>query len=199
MKLVIATGNTHKLEEFARILTPLGIEALPPSAVGCSLDGVEETGATFAENARIKALALHSQCGLAVAADDSGLCIDALAGRPGVHSARYLGEDTPHTQKIAGILSELAGVPDARRTARFVAAICCVLPDGGPIECEGVCEGSIAHAPSGKDGFGYDPIFLVKGKSFGDLSPVEKDAVSHRGRALRELHARLTAWLEDNR
>lgn len=195
MKLLVATGNSHKLEEFSRILSPLGIEVIAPAQTGCSLDGVVEDGEIFADNARIKARALHAQCGLAVVADDSGLCVDALDGRPGVHSARYMGEDTPHSEKIQGILRELADVPDECRTARFVAAICCILPDGGLIECEGTCEGRIAHAPSGVGGFGYDPVFLVGERSFGELSPAEKDVVSHRGRALRELAARLQVWL----
>lgn len=196
MRLLVATGNRHKLEEFRRILAPLGIEAVSPAEVGAALD-VEETGETFAENARLKAMALRERTGLGVAADDSGLCVDALGGRPGVHSARYMGEDTPHSEKIAGLLRELEGVPDEKRTARFVAAICCVLADGTLLECEGVCEGAIAHSPRGSGGFGYDPVFLVGDKSFADLAPDEKDRVSHRGRALRQLAEKLKIVLEN--
>lgn len=186
MKLLVATGNAHKLEEFRRILTPLGIQVLAPADLNVSLD-VEETGTTFAENARIKAVALRDRTGYGVVADDSGLCVDALDGRPGVHSARYLGEDTPHTQKIAGLLRELEGVPADQRTARFVAAICCVTVEGEELTCQGACEGHIAFAPSGEGGFGYDPIFLVGDKSFGQLTDEEKDKLSHRGKALAML------------
>lgn len=195
MRLLVATGNPHKLEEFRRIFQPLGIEALSPEQAGCSLD-VEENGTTFMQNARIKAQFLHRQSGLGVVADDSGLCVDALGGRPGVYSARYAGADTPHSEKIQFLLEELASVPDGKRTARFVAAICCLPAKGeAPLECEGICEGSIAHAPVGSDGFGFDPIFLVDGQSFAELSPQQKDEYSHRGRALRLLATKLKTWM----
>lgn len=201
MRLLVATGNNHKLEEFRRILAPLGIEAVAPADIGVSLD-VDETGETFAENARLKAEALRERAGMGVVADDSGLCVDALGGRPGVQSARYLGENTPHAEKIKGLLRELADVPDQRRTARFVSAICCVLADGTLLECEGVCEGAIAHTPQGDGGFGYDPVFLVEDgggnhRSFADLTPADKDRRSHRGRALRLLAERLQEYLEE--
>lgn len=194
MKLLIATGNAHKLEEFRRILAPLGVEAVSPAELGAALE-VEETGKTFMENARIKAKSLRDLHGLGVVADDSGLCVDALDGRPGVYSARYMGKDTPHSKKISGILNELEGVPEEKRGARFICAICCVLEDGTVLECEGVCEGSIAHVPHGTGGFGYDPIFLVGGRSFADLAPEEKDRVSHRGIALRLLAEKLQTYL----
>lgn len=198
MRLLIATGNRHKLEEFRRILAPLGIEAVSPAEMGDSLGDVEETGATFAENARIKASVLAERTRMGVAADDSGLCVDALDGRPGVHSARYMGEDTPHSEKIAGLLRELEGIPMERRTARFVSAICCILPDGAVIECEGVCEGAIALQPQGGGGFGYDPVFLYGGATYGELPPEQKDESSHRGRALRALAARLEEHMGKN-
>lgn len=198
MKLIVASGNAHKREEIGRILTPLGITVASPEEAGLNLDSVEETGSTFAENARIKALALYQSSGFGVVADDSGLCVDALDGRPGVFSARYLGENTSYPEKMRGLLAELEHTPDDRRTARFVSAVCCVLPDGGLLECEGVCEGSISYAPHGSGGFGYDPIFLVGGKSFAELTPEEKDAMSHRGRALRKLEGLLTAWMKSH-
>ena len=194
MRMIVATGNKHKLEEFQRILEPLGIEAVSPKEVGTVLD-VEENGTTFAENARIKARALHEQTGLAVVADDSGICVDALGGAPGVYSARYKGENTPHSEKIAALLEELRDVPHKERTARFVAAICCILADGTLIECEGVCEGFVGFAPEGAGGFGYDPVFFMEdGRSFGTLSAEEKDERSHRGRALRALAQQLRAY-----
>lgn len=184
MELLVATGNRHKIEEFARILSPLGIKVLPPGDVGLSLD-VEESGESFAQNARIKAEAFYKATGKPSVADDSGLCVDALGGRPGVHSARYQGEASSYAVKMAALLGELRDVPDERRTARFVCAICCVMGEGAIIECEEACEGFIAHAPSGDGGFGYDPLFLVDGGSFAALSPAEKDRCSHRGKALR--------------
>ena len=198
MKLLVATGNAHKLEEFARILAPMGFQLMMPADAGASLEGVVENGATFAENAAIKARALFERTGIPAVADDSGLCVDALDGRPGIHSARYMGEDTPHSEKIKGLLRELAGVPAERRTARFVASICCVLGKDEVIACEGSCEGVIGFAPSGGGGFGYDPVFYVGDKSFGELTPEEKDAVSHRGRALREFAEKMKTYL-DNR
>lgn len=182
-RLIVATNNKGKLKEFCRILTPLGIEVVSPSDLGIVFE-VEETGQTFAENARIKAQALHEMTGLPAIADDSGLCVDYLNGRPGVYSARYMGEDTPHSQKIIGLLKELDGVPANQRSARFVAAICCIIDSDTVLECEGICEGHIAFAPKGDGGFGFDPVFLMGEKTFAELSPDEKDSNSHRGKAL---------------
>lgn len=195
MKLLVATGNRHKLQEFSRILSPLGIKTVSPADVGVELD-VEETGTTFSENARIKAEALYKLTGLATVADDSGLCVDALDGRPGVYSARYMG-DAPHSEKIKGLLGELENVPDDKRTARFMCAICGVLGDSDIIEASGSCEGKIAYEPSGEGGFGYDPIFLCGDKSFAALSDAEKDAVSHRGKALEEFAAKVGIYLKN--
>jgi XTP/dITP diphosphohydrolase len=180
MRLLIATGNPHKLEEFRRILAPLGIEAVSPA----ELLSVDETGETFEENAELKARAFYKATGIPSVADDSGLCVDALGGGPGVHSARYMG-DVPHTEKIKGILRAMIGVPDEQRTARFVAAICCVIDDDTVLTCREECEGRIGYAPKGDGGFGYDPIFMVGERSFAELSDGEKDEISHRGRALR--------------
>lgn len=190
MKLVAATANKHKLEEFRQILEPMGIEVLSAAEVNASAD-VEETGATFAENAAIKARAVYRQCGLPSVADDSGLCVDALGGRPGIYSARYGGGGLTNLMQIALLLKELDGIPAERRTARFVAAIHCVLDEETELACEGACEGTIAPALTEDNGFGYDPVFMVGERSFAQLSHDEKNAISHRGIALREFAERL--------
>ena len=191
MKFIIATNNQKKLKELERILNPLGINAVSARDEGVSLDDVEETGTTFAENAFLKAEAAFKKTGLPSVADDSGLCVDVLNGRPGIFSARYAGED-----KNNKLLSELKDVPEKDRTAHFSCAICCILPNGEKIEVEGVCEGSIAFEPHGNEGFGYDPIFKYGDKSYAELSSSEKDAVSHRGKALRKLKAELEKYLD---
>ena len=197
MKLVAATSNKHKLGEFRRILQPLGIAVISAlEAVGHSLE-IEETGSTFMENSAQKAEAIYKATGLPTFADDSGLCIDALGGAPGIYSARYGGENTPHSEKIKLVLKELNDVADEKRTARFVAAIYCVLNDEHAISCEGSVEGKIGYEPKGKDGFGYDPIFMVGERSFAEHSDAEKDAISHRGIALRKFCAKLEKALQD--
>lgn len=188
MKFVIATGNEGKVREFKRILEPMGFEAVSMKELGHALE-VEETGKTFAENARLKAGAACQAAGLPAIADDSGLCVDALGGAPGVYSARYSGlGDDENNQKL---LRELAEVPDGERTARYVCAICCCFPDGTFLTAEESCEGKIGYALSGSQGFGYDPLFYVGGRSFGQYSGEEKDAISHRGKALRLFCERL--------
>ena len=187
MKLVVATNNQHKLVEFRRILEPIGFEILSQKEAGVHVNP-EENGETFAANAKIKALAVFEACGLPCVADDSGLCVDALDGRPGVYSARYMGEDTPQEHKNAALLNELEGVAEEKRGAQFVSAICCVLSKDDIVECEGICRGAIGYEPLGEGGFGYDPIFMVNGRSYSELSGEEKDAISHRGVALRKLH-----------
>ena len=196
MKFIIATNNQKKLKELERILNPLGINAVSAKDEGISLDDVEETGTTFAENAFLKAEAAFKKTGLPSVADDSGLCVDALDGRPGIYSARYAGENATDSDKNSKLLSELKDVPEKDRTAHFICAICCVLPNGEKIEVEGVCEGSIAFEPHGNGGFGYDPIFKYGDKSYAELSSAEKDAVSHRGQALRKLKAELEKYLD---
>ena len=186
MKYVMATHNPNKLLELQRILEPLHIEVTT-----ADLQEVEETGTTFAENAFLKAQAACEQTGLPAVADDSGLAVDALDGAPGVYSARYAGPDATDAERMEKLLGELQNVPMDQRTARFVSAICVVYPGGERLDVEGVCEGRVAFEPRGCDGFGYDPIFLVGEKTYAELSPAEKDAISHRGRALRELAALL--------
>lgn len=198
MKFIIATNNNKKLIELSRILNPLGIEAVSAKDMGIKLDDVEETGVTFAENASIKANAALKLSGMPSIADDSGLCVDALDGRPGVYSARYAGENATDSDRIAKLLDEMKNVPDDKRTAHFVSAICCVFPNGDSIEVQGECNGKIALEPYGDGGFGYDPVFLYNGVSFGNLSPNEKDKVSHRGNSLRLLQKKLKEYLEDN-
>lgn len=188
MKFVIATGNEGKVREFKRILEPMGFEAVSMKELGIELE-VEETGKTFAENARLKAGAACRAAGLAAIADDSGLCVDALGGAPGIYSARYSGlGDDENNQKL---LRELADVPDEKRTARYVCAICCCFLDGTVLTAEQSCEGKIGYALSGSQGFGYDPLFYVDGRSFGQYGDREKDAISHRGKALRLFCERL--------
>lgn len=191
MTFIIATNNEKKLVELSRILNPLGIRALSAKEAGVSLEEVEETGITFEENARLKARAALQKTGMPAVADDSGLMVDALNGEPGVYSARYGGEGATDTQKNEKLLKNMENVPQEKRTARFVSAVCCLFPDGREIMVRGECEGSIAYAPKGEGGFGYDPIFLVGERSYAELAPEEKDAVSHRGRALRKLSEEL--------
>ena len=190
MKLVLATNNEGKVREFARILEPLGIEVMTQKQAGVHVSP-EENGTTFAENARIKAMAVYEATGLPTVADDSGLGIDAMNGEPGVYSARYYGEDTPYEEKNHRIIESLKGVAEEKRTARFVAHITCVLSKDEILDCEGVCEGTIGHKPAGDGGFGYDPIFYVGDKSFAELDGEAKDKVSHRGKALEKLYQKL--------
>lgn len=193
MKFIIATHNQKKLAELRRILSPLGIEALTADEAGISFDDVEETGATFEENAQIKATALFDGSGYGTIADDSGLCVDALDGAPGIYSARYSGEHGNDAENIVLLLKNMANVPDEKRTARFVCAICCVMPDGTQFTVRGECEGKIGYECLGDGGFGYDPIFMLpEGRSMAQLSKEEKDAISHRGNALKKLVERLS-------
>lgn len=196
IEFIIATNNEKKLIELDRILNPLGIKAVTAQSKGIDLGDVEENGSTFSENAYIKAKAAYDKCGLPVIADDSGLCVDALDSRPGIYSARYGGPGATSTDKNKLLLEELDGVEESQRGAHFTCAVCCILPSGETIQVEGFCYGSIAFSPSGDGGFGYDPIFLVNNKSFASLSDEEKDALSHRGNALRKLRDTLkeTKW-----
>ncbi len=192
---IIASNNPHKVEELDRILKPLGIKSVTAKDAGINLSEVEETGETFAENARLKAQAAYKISGMPAVADDSGLMVDALNGAPGVFSARYAGENATDAEKISKLLSELKDVPDSERTAAFVSSICCILDDGSMIEVSGRCNGKIAFEPVGEGGFGYDPVFVVAdGRSFAQLTAEEKDKISHRGNALRALKAELEKY-----
>lgn len=188
LRLVLATHNPSKLEELRRILTEdggLAVELLDAAAVG--LADVEETGATFTDNALLKARAATAASGLPSVADDSGLVVDALGGAPGVHSARYAGRHGADVDNTTLVLERLRGVTD--RAAAFVCAAALVAPDGREWTTTGELRGMIAHEPRGSGGFGYDPIFLPFGerRTAAELNPVEKDAISHRGKAFRAL------------
>ncbi len=190
---LIATNNAHKVEEFKRILLPLGINVMSAKDAGIDLGDVVEDGETFAENAKIKALSAFRKSGLPSIADDSGLCVDALNGAPGIFSARFGGEDIPQSERNLLLLGEMLRSGNSSRKARFVSSICCVISEDDIISVEGICEGEIAHAPCGEGGFGYDPLFIYEdGRCFGTISGDEKDKVSHRGRSLRALRDKLT-------
>ncbi len=193
--IVVASHNPGKLIEFRRILEPFGLSVLSMAEAGFKGDIAEE-GESFSENAELKARAVHAAIGLPAIADDSGLCIDFLGGRPGVYSARYLGEETDYDQKRAGILTEMQNCPDPQRTARFVAALAFIDAHGCCHSFEEACEGVIGHRDAGSGGFGYDPIFYVEGRSFAELSADEKDKISHRGKALRAFVAALPRILQ---
>jgi XTP/dITP diphosphohydrolase len=188
-RLILATANAHKAREMTALLDGCGWEAAtaPPEAAD-----VDETGETFAENARLKALAVAEATGKTALADDSGLAVDALDGRPGVHSKRWAGPDAKDADRIAKLLDALQGVPPEARTARFVCAACVASPAGILWEGVGTVEGRVADAPRGQGGFGYDPVFLLPdGRTMAELDASEKNAVSHRGRAM----SAAAAWL----
>ena len=196
MKLVIASNNPKKIEEMRRILEPMGIVPVTPAELGVVSDA-EENGKSFRENAYIKALGLFKKTGLPSIADDSGLCVDALDGRPGIFSARYGGEDTPYPQKMAMLLAEIGDIPMAERTARFACGICCIFSDEDIIETGATCEGWIGFEPVGSGGFGYDPLLMIDdNRSFAVLSAEEKDEISHRGGALRRFEKELKEYIE---
>lgn len=193
-KIVLASGNAGKLAEITRILEDLDIDVVPQSAFGVT--DADETGTTFVENALIKAQHAMEATGLPAIADDSGLCVDALDGRPGVYSARYAGPGASDDSNIDLLLTELDGVPDEQRGAAFHCVACFVAPGTDkPIIAEGEWRGRILHARRGAGGFGYDPLFYVPelDKSSAELSPQQKNARSHRGQAIAELGRKLHA------
>ena len=183
-KFVIATNNPHKVVEFKKILEPLGISCFSLKEMGIECDA-EENGVTFAENAKIKAQAVYDICGLPSVADDSGICVDALGGEPGVYSARYGGEGYDDEGRMFLLLKNMEGKEN--RAAHFTSAICCVYDDQTIIEAEGYIFGQLTREPRGAHGFGYDPIFLPDGydQTTAEMEGEEKNAISHRGNALR--------------
>ncbi len=197
-RLVLATRNHGKIVELERILAAAGLDV---ELVGVDafpdLADVPETGATFAENALIKAHAVASATALPAVADDSGICVDALNGMPGVLSARWAGRHGDDVANLELVLAQLAEVPDERRTAHFACAAALALPDGREEVVEGRLDGHVIRGPRGTNGFGYDPVFVPDGESrtTAELSPDEKDAISHRGRAFRALATRVAALL----
>lgn len=187
MRIVLATGNAKKRAELERILEGVGVELVPMTELG--LEGADETGETFEANALIKARAVVQETGLPALADDSGLEVDALNGDPGVHSARYAGEDADDEANNDKLMAELAGLPDEMRTARFVCVAALVSPDGREWTTRGEMEGTITDEPHGEHGFGYDPYFIADGMGVtnAELEPEEKDLASHRGKAFRAM------------
>lgn len=183
MKVVLASHNKKKMVEMRTILSAMGVEVLSQAEVGVDLEP-EETGTTFEENARIKARAVMEATGLPAIADDSGLMVDALDGQPGVYSARYGGPGLDDTGRWQLLLKNMAG--QTNRACKFVSVICCAFPDGGEVMARGECPGTLAQGPSGDGGFGYDPIFYLPqlGKTMAQLTPEEKNKISHRARAL---------------
>ncbi len=187
-KLIFATGNAGKMREIREILGRSGLTILSQKEAGIDVE-VEENGSTFEENALIKARAVAAHTDAVVLADDSGLEVDYLNGEPGIYSARFLGEETPYSVKNQKILDLLAGVPEEKRTARFISSIAVVLPDGREYTTRGVIEGIIGYECRGEGGFGYDPIFFVPefGCSTAELTMEQKNEISHRGKALRAM------------
>lgn len=200
LKLVLASRNKKKIAELETLLGAISskVQVLSLDDIGFT-DDIVEDGDTFAANSLIKA-SVPARLGYIGVADDSGLSVDALDGAPGVYSARYSGEGASDGDNNKKLLSALANVPDEKRTARFCTVVTCAFPDGTNFQVEGVCEGRILHAPAGEGGFGYDPLFWYEpfGKSFAELTPDEKNAVSHRGKAMRAFVSRLTEYIENN-
>ncbi len=186
MRVIAATKNKGKIKEISEILAELGIEVVSQADSGIDIE-VLETGKTFSENARIKAQAVSLLSDDAVLADDSGLCVDALGGAPGIYSARYAGDGAKDFDKINKLLSELEGV--TQRDAHFETAVVFIYPDGREIVVTGRVDGRITLSPQGEGGFGYDPVFYSPelGKTFGEASETEKNSISHRARALKAL------------
>ena len=197
MKLVLASKNKKKLVEMNDILSHLGIEVCSEAEAGVDVE-VEETGTTFEENSLQKAKAVMEASGLPAIADDSGLCVDALGGAPGIYSARYGGPGLDDVGRYQLLLENMKG--QMPRTARFVSVITCCFPNGDVLSARGECEGTIAFAPMGEGGFGYDPVFFVPElkKTFSQLTPDEKNAISHRGKALKAFQGKLEEYLKKN-
>lgn len=201
-RVIFATGNAGKMKEIRMILADLEVQGEPVEILSMKEAGIvldiEENGKSFLENAIIKAKAVAAAGnGAIVLADDSGLEIDYLNREPGIYSARYMGEYTSYHEKNSNLIERLSGVPDEKRTARFVCAIACVLPDGQVLTEEAVIEGRIGYEEKGENGFGYDPIFMVPayGKSTAELTEEEKNEISHRGKALRAMKEKLKICL----
>lgn len=194
-RIVFATGNAGKIREIRRIMEDTGMEVVSMKDAGIRAD-IEEDGKTYEENALIKARAVAACTKDIVMADDSGLEIDYLNKEPGIYSARYLGEDTSYRIKNAKLIERLAGVPDEKRTARFVCAIAAILPDGTELTTRATIEGRIGYEEKGTNGFGYDPIFYVPefGRTTAELTEEEKNQVSHRGKALELMKEELKKY-----
>ena len=194
MKVVLASKNAHKLQEISKITQQFGIELILQSQLGIDID-VEENGASFEENSFIKAQAVMQATGLPALADDSGLAVDALNGEPGIYSARYgFNPSLDDRGRLELLLKNMSQSPDGNRQAKFVCVITMVTPQGQTLQARGEAYGTILHEAAGTGGFGYDPVFYYPplGKSFAELSPEEKNRVSHRAEALKLFHRKLT-------
>ena len=199
MKFVVATNNAHKYTEFCEMLEKIGVELVMQKDAGCNFE-VDETGSTFEENAYLKAAAVTNATGMPAIADDSGLCVDALDGAPGLYSARYgPGHGASDKDKYMYLLSKMEGVED--RTAKFVSCICCTFPNGDVITSRGELHGRILEQPVGNGGFGYDPVFWAdeSDKPNGLFTVEEKNAISHRGRAIRQFLPKLEDYLRNDK
>ncbi len=190
-KVILASRNKGKIKEIGDILGKYDMTVVSRDDAGLPIDEVEETGETFEENSYIKAKAILDVAGVPTVADDSGLMVDALGGAPGVYSARYAGENCTYEDNNRKLLDALADVPDEKRSARFVSVITMLWPDGRKIVARGECEGRILTETRGEGGFGYDPLFVPEGYdiSFGEMSPEEKNKISHRAKALMKLES----------
>lgn len=198
-RFVLASNNEKKLKELRDILSDAGIEVISQREAGCDFE-VDESGETFEENARLKAVAVTRATRLPAVADDSGLVVDALGGAPGVHSARYGGDrGASDESRYSLLLKNLEG--SSNRSARFVSCICCTFPDGGIIETRGECEGEITMRPRGEAGFGYDPVFVPLGgeRTFAEMTDKEKGMISHRGKALAKFKEKLREYYAADR
>ena len=194
MVFAAATNNQKKLKEIQRILDSFGITAKTLKELDINVE-IEENGTTFEENAVIKAKAIAEISGMPAISDDSGLEVDALNGAPGVYTARFAGEHATDDENIDKLLAEMEGVEKEKRTARFVSAVCLYMPDGRHTVCRGTCEGWIGWERIGDGGFGYDPVFMVGETSYSQMTAEEKDAISHRGSALRQLKEKISEFI----
>jgi len=194
MVFAVATNNQKKLKEIQRILDSFGITAKTLKELGIAVE-IEENGTTFEENAVIKAKTIAQLANLPTISDDSGLEVDALSGAPGVYTARFAGENATDDENIDKLLCEMKNVEKDDRTARFVSAVCLYMPDGRHTVCRGTCEGWIGYERIGDGGFGYDPVFMVDEISYSQMSPEAKDAISHRGSALRQLKDKIEQFI----
>lgn len=185
MTFVLATANPGKIAEMKDILSEIGVDIVTRDDLGITID-VEETGTTFIENATLKARAICKAANMPAIADDSGLCVDALGGEPGVYTSSYGGEELSNRERYMYLLKQMKNTE--QRTAKFVSTIVCAFPNGDILTATGECCGTIATQPCGDGGFGYDPVFIPDGykKTMGEMTPDEKNAISHRGKSLRE-------------
>ena len=195
MKIFIATKNHNILKELERILVPMGFEVLSENDLEKPLPEVEEIGVTYEENALLKAYSGLKETGLITVADDSGFSVDILDGAPGLYSARYSGTGATYASNNEKLLAALKDVPKEKRTATFVSAIACVFPDGREFTVRGECKGFVAEECRGNGGFGYDPLFVCEAGCYAEMTPEEKDRVSHRGNALRAFKEELKKYI----